>query len=202
MTATAPTTEKMVFPAHAAPIGIFFIVVPTLVILATAACLLLQRLPFFLIMPMLAVAVSCMVLVKEAIEEMGQVTLEWSGQGLTVHRVLGSVSYYWSHVEAVESFDPGATFGDLGRHEEGRTAIGLFIRNPMRKERPIGAPPDVMLVSRTGEDGDRLPKLAERLGFVRRYGGGKEARRLGGAAGEAPAKPKTKAARSFRRTAA
>lgn len=202
--ASTPSVDKIVFPASYAPIGIFFAVVPILVVLGIAACLVFVRLPILVMLPLLAVAGCCVVLAKEAIDEMGQVTVEWSAQGLTVHRVLGSVSYYWSHMEGVEGYDPGATFGDFGRHEEKRQAIGLFIRDPNRKARDAGAPPDVMVVSRAGDAGEKIPKLVERIAHARRYGGGKDARKFGAAPpAKSASKPAAaKAARSFRRTAA
>ncbi len=202
---TPPSADKVVFPRSISPIGVYFVVVPSVVVLGIAACLVFQRLPILVMLPLLAVAGCCMALVKESIDEMGQVTVEWTSQGLTVHRTLGSVSYYWSHMEGVEMYDPGATFGDFGRHEEKRAAIGLFIRDPNRKARDAGAMPDVMIVSRAGDEGDKIPKVVERLAHARRYGGGKEARKFGAAApAKVESKPaaKKKAARSFRRVAA
>ncbi len=202
---TPPTSDKVVFPPSFSPIGIFFVVVPSLVVLGIVACLVFQRLPILVMLPLLAVAGCCVVLAKEAIDEMGKVTIEWSPQGLTVHRTLGSVSYYWSHMEGVEGYDPGATFGDFGRHEEKRAAIGLFIRDPNRKARDAGAMPDVMIVSRAGAEGEKIPKLVERIAHARRYGGGKGSRKFGAAApANVASKPtaKSKSARSFRRAAA
>jgi hypothetical protein len=198
--ASTPAVDKVVFPASFAPIGIFFVVVPALVVIGIAACLMFHSLPIFVIMPLLAVAGCCVYLVKEAIDEMGPVTVQWSTQGLTVHKALGSVSYYWSHMEAVEGYDPGATFGDFGRHEEKRQAIGLFLRDPNRKSRDAGALPDVMIVSRAGEAGENIAKVVERLAHARRYGGGKDARKFGAAQSNSAAGAKP--ARAFRRAAA
>lgn len=40
--------------------------------------------------------------------------MKWSAMlGITVRRLLGAESYYWSQVRRVAVFDPGATFGDL-----------------------------------------------------------------------------------------
>ncbi len=205
MSGSAANTDQMVFPAHPSPIGIFFVAVPGLIIVFIGVCFSIYVLPLILKILLLPVLGSCIYAVKNALDEMGQVTLEWSGQGLTVHRILGSDSYYWSHVEGVELYDPGATFGDLGRHEEKRQAIGLFVRDPARKQRPHGSPPDVMVVSRAGEAADKIPKLVERLSNAKRFGGGKDARKLGAAAAtDSKGKPakSSKSSKAFRRTSA
>lgn len=197
MPANAQPQEQVIFPAHVSPIGIFFVVVPVLIMIFGALSLSMMRLPIVLMILLLVVMGSCAVLLKSAVEEMGQVVIDWSGQGITVKTLLASTSYYWSHIERVELYDPGATFGDKGRHEELRMAIGLYLRDPERKQRDESEPPDVMLVSRTDGSADKIPKLVERLSNAKRYGGGKDARKLG-AAGSANG---GRAARSFRKQA-
>lgn len=191
---SAPKSDTLVFPMHVSPIGIFFVIVPTVVILFTGMALWTTKLPLPLIGLLLVVVASCVALAKAAIDEMGAVTIEWSGQCVTIHRVMGSETYYWSHVERIETFDPGATFGDLGRHEEKRIALGLLVCDRTKKGALAEAPPNVLLISRVNEDKERIPKLAERLGNAKRNGG-KEMRKLGGAAQAANGK----SPKSFRR---
>ena len=191
---TPPSNDTVTFPLHLSPIGIFFTIVPALVIATAAYCFMIYKLPIVLMLLMIAVSGCCAALIKAAIEEMGPVTVEWSTQGVTVRGVLGAMSYYWSHIERVETYDPGATFGDRGRHEEQRVAIGLFIRKPAKKNVVGDDVPDIMIISRAGEAGEKIPKLAERLSNARRYGG-KDTRKIGGQ----PAN--SRQARQFRRTA-
>jgi hypothetical protein len=197
MAANTPHSETVEFPHHPSPIGVFFVVVPTLVVVFGAIVIASYRLPWIMYILVATVMGCAAVLAKTAIDEIGKVKIEWSAQGVTVHRILGSESFYWSHVERVELLDPGATFGDNGRHDEGRSAIGIFIRDPQRKDRPLSDTPDAMLVSRVGEQAGKIPKLAERLANAKRFGGGKDGRKLGGSAPSQPGR----AAKQFRRTA-
>ena len=120
----------------------------------------------------------------------------WSARS---HNILAEQSHYnWSNIERVELYDPGATFGDFGRHAESRSAIGLFIRDPAKTNRQLGDLPDVMLISRVGAAAEKIPKLSERLSNARRYGGGKDSRKIGSSA---PA-GKGRTAKQFRRSAA
>jgi hypothetical protein len=116
-----------------------------------------------------------------------------------VRRITGSSTYYWSQIDRIEVFDGGASFGD---NEERRAGIALYMRDPQRKvagdaPKKVGdAPPDVQLISYTGDMAAKIPKLVERLSNAKRAaGGGKDARRLG-------AKPAqgNKAGKSFRRS--
>ncbi len=179
MSSSPSTPEQIQFPTRFSPIGVYFAVVSSLTITFALATFLSTRLPLPLMGLLLAVIGCCVVLLRNSIEEMGSVTIEWSSQGVTCRRPLGSVSYYWSHIERVELYDPGATFGDFGRHEDGRSAIGLFLRNPANANKPASDVPDVMLISRVGEAAEKIPKLAERLSNAKRYGGGKDARKIG-----------------------
>lgn len=180
MPENSKASEQIAFPMSRSPIGAFFIVVPALIIVVGAIAQITTKMPLLLRFMILAVMASCIVLLKSAIEEMCDISVEWSAQGVTVKNLFGATTYYWSQVERVELFDPGATFGDMGRHEETRHAIGLYIRNPDKQQRADGDPPDVMVVSRAGSAGDTIPKLVERLSTAKRYGGGKDARKLGG----------------------
>lgn len=198
MPTSAQTTDKIQFPTHASPIGIYFASVSSLTIVFAVGTLVTARLPIILMLLLVAVAACCVALLKQAIDEMSAVSIEWSNQGVTVGRLLGTVNYTWSHIERVELFDPGATFGDNGRHEEKRTAIGLYIQDPAKKNRPSGDLPDVMLISRVGAAAEKIPKLAERLSNARRYGGGKDGRKIGTSA---PA-GKGRSSKQFRRSAA
>lgn len=198
MSSSPTTSDKIHFPTHLSPIGIYFAVVPGLVVVFAAATLLTTRMPIVLMILIGAVAACCVALLKQAIDEMGAVTIEWSNQGVKVSRPLGSVDYAWSHIERVELYDPSATFGDNGRHEEKRSAIGLYIHDPAKKNRPSGDLPDVMLISRVGAAAEKIPKLSERLSNARRYGGGKDGRKIGT---NAPA-GKGRSGKQFRRSAA
>ena len=196
MPGSTPASEKIAFPARFSPIGAFFVVVTGGIVVCSALAMLGHRVPVLLMLLIVGVMACCLKLLKEAVEDMGDVTIEWSSQGLDVHRLTGSSSYSWSQIDGVELFDPGGTFGDHGRHEEKRAAIGLYLRDPERKQRP--ALPDVMVVSRAGEAADKIPKLCERLSHAKRFAGGKDARRLGGHAASPVA---GRAVKSFRRTA-
>ena len=205
MSASPPTTDKVDFPTCVSPIGIYFAVVASLIIVFAASTFLTTKLPIVLMLLLVTVVACCFALLKTAIDEMGAVTIEWSNQGVTVRRLMGSVSYYWSHVERVDLYDPGATFGDNGRHAENRSAIGLFIRDPAKPNRPSGDLPDLMLISRVGDAAEKIPKLSERLSNSKRYGGGRDGRKIGSAAqrSAAPAAPaKARSSKQFRRSAA
>ena len=193
--ASTPATEQVEFATRVSPIGIFFGVVSASVVVCAAITMASHKPPVLLMLLMMGVMGCCIKLLKNAIEDMGQVTIEWSSQALVVHRLTGNSSYSWSQIDSVKLFDPGATFGDHGRHEEKRAAIGLYLRDPERKQLPDL--PDVMVVSRAGEDAEKIAKLCERLAHAKRFAGGKEVRRVG-----AVAIPAGRAAKSFRRTAA
>lgn len=196
MTGNNPASEKIAFPPRFSPIGAFFVVVTGCVVAFSSVAMFDHKVPVLLMLLIVSVMGCCFKLLKEAVEDMGSVTVEWSSQSLEVHRLTGSSSYSWSQIDAVELFDPGATFGDHGRHEEKRAAIGVYLRDPARKQRP--AMPDVMVVSRAGEAADKIPKLCERLSHAKRFAGGKDARRLGAHVASPAA---GRAAKSFRRTA-
>ena len=169
----------MEFPARVSPIGAFFVLVPFLSLVTIGWTIAHHRLPIYIILLLVVVAGCCGKLLKEAIEDLGPVGVEWTNQGVTVSRLLGSYSFTWSQVEKVEKHDPGATFGDFGRHEDSRAGVGLFIRNPDRKERAIDAAPDVLILSRCGADAEKVGKLAERLTHAKRFAGSKDPRRSG-----------------------
>jgi|LNFM01.1.fsa_nt_gb hypothetical protein len=199
MSATPTTPEQILFPTRISPIGVFFVIVSSLTIAFALVTFLSTRLPIPLMVLLFAVVGCCAVLLRNAIEEMAAVTIEWSSQGVTCRRLLGSVSYYWSHIERVELYDPGATFGDFGRHEGGRSAIGLYLRDAAKANKPASDVPDVMLVSRVGEAAEKIPKLADRLSNAKRFGGGRDSRKIGGVA---PAASPPRAGKQFRRSAA
>jgi hypothetical protein len=204
--ANAPSSENMVFPAAIAPIGVFFVVVPAAIILAAIYVLVRYNLPWIIIASLPVVIVTCGMLIKQAVSDMSEVTVEWSSQGLTVRSALGGSIYSWTELEKIELHNPGASFGDRGRADDARASIGLFVRDPSRKEREHDAPPDVTILSRSGDDVAQLPKLVERLSAMKRgNGGGKDGPRKFGAPapalGKAAKSGKAAGAKSFRRTA-
>ena len=186
-------TESMDFPARISPIGGFFLAVPTAIVATIVWTITFHALPIYITALLIVIAGCCVKLVKEAIEDLGQVTVEWTTQGVTVNRLIGSFAFSWSEVE---KHDPGATFGDSGRREDGRAGVGLFIRNHERgKERVSDTLPDVLIVSRCGADAERVVKLAEKLAHAKRFAGGRDPRRGG------IAQPAGRSTKAFRKTA-
>jgi len=203
--ATTPASEQMVFSPAIAPIGVFFALVPAFISLAALVAIIFNSLPLSLIALLLGLVGCCTMLIKRAVGDMCQVTVEWSPQGLTIHRLFGGATYPWTHIERIEMLDPGATFADFGRHEELRAGVGLFLRDPSRKERLPGDPPDVLVLSRCGGEAERIPKLTEKLSAAKRgANGGRDIRKIGapptiGAPKQAKA---GKSGKGFRRNAA
>lgn len=195
--AAAPQSERIDFPARVSPIGAFFVLIPTLILFTIGWTIVHHRMPIYIILLLLVVAGCCGKLLKEAIEDLGPVSVSWTSQGVTVNRLIGSYTFSWSQVEKVEKHDPGATFGDFGRHEDGRAGVGLFIRNPDRKDRAIDAPPDVLILSRCGSDADKVANLADRLVHAKRFAGGKDPRR----GGVVPAGGANRPNKAFRKSA-
>lgn len=202
----APASDQMVFPAAISPIGAFFVAVPAAIILTAAFVLVTHELSLIVIAVLPIVMVSCAMLIKQAVTDMCEVTVEWSSQGLTVGRITGGTAFVWTEVEKIEAHDPGVGFGDAAGGD-GRASLGLYIRNPERKEREHGEPPDLIVLSRAGVEAEKIPKLVDRLSTAKRGAGGKQGRRFGApppAVGK-PAKgaKSTKGAggKSFRRTA-
>ena len=189
-----PTSgEKLEFPATNTPIAIFFAVVPTLTVVAIVAAIFKNKLPLFLIAPLLVLAVSCVIVAKEAVTHLGDTNLEITPQELVVTRLIGSASYPWNTIESIKLIDPGATFSDASRTDENRQAIGLFLKMPDRKEAPPNDRPDVLVVTRAGEDGDKVMKAFDKISIAKRNAGGKSGGKING-----PANGR----KSFRKTAA
>jgi hypothetical protein len=168
--ATPNGPEKFEFPATNTPIAIFFVIVPTLTTLAIAVSLFKHKLPFYLIAILLVLAAACILLVKEAISHIGDVTIELTPQEIVVRRLTGSASYPWSTIESMKLIDPGATFSDASRDDENRSGIGLFLKVPNRKEAPANDQPDVLVLTRSGEDSAKIIKLFDRMSIVKRNG--------------------------------
>ncbi len=150
------------------PIAVFFAIVPLLTLIATVVALLNNKFPAYLVAQLLVVAGGCIVLVKLALDGLGSVTLEITPQELIVRRMLGSTSYPWSNIEGVKAFNPGPTFANSGRGEDGHAGLGLFLRLPDKKTRDSEAEPEVLLVSVTSEDTDKVKKACTRLELARR----------------------------------
>ncbi len=188
------TADRFEFPATNTPIAIFFTVVPTLTTLAIAVAIFKNKLPLFLIAILLVLAVSCILLAKEAANHLGPLTIELTPQEIVVKRLLGSSSYPWSMIEHIKLIDPGATFSDASRDDEKRAGIGLFFRMPDRKEAPPDDRPDALLVTRSGDEAAaKLMKACDRMAFMKRNGSGSRSGKINGTA---PAGRK-----SFRKTA-
>ena len=194
MPANVPASDTIEFPAQRSPLAIFFVVVPVLTIVTIAIVVLNHKLPIYLMCLLGVVAIGCLALAKAALETIGDVTLELTGEELVVKRLLGSASYSWSHIESVKKFDPGPTFADT-RSEEGSAGIGLFLRDPERKkEREADAPPDVLIVSRNAEEADKVAKACERIANARR-------KAMGGAGDQRRGAVGGKSTRAFRKPA-
>ena len=192
MTATTPPADQIEFPAQKSPLAMFFVVVPTLTIVTIALVVMQHKLPLYLIALLLLVGGGCMMLAKAALESLGDVKIDLTGEELVVRRLVGSASYSWSNIESVKMLSPDPTFADI-RGEEGTIGIGLFMRNPdKKKERDADAPPDVLIVTRSAEEADKVAKACERISNARRkaLGGGGDQRRGGsGKQGKAFRKP-------------
>lgn len=165
---TSQVADKIEFPGRTSPLTVFFVVVPILIIVLTGWVLMKYRLPIPLMGLLAIVAASCAVLVKSAAEHLGEISVELTAEEVIVKRVVGSASYGWSQIESVKVVAASPSFGDSGRGEEGRCGLGLFLRTAEKKERSASDPPDVMVVSRSGEDVGQLQKAAERLSNARR----------------------------------
>lgn len=195
MKVASKQAESIEFPAQNSPIAMFFAVVPALTFFAVVFALLRNSFPTYLVGQLLVVAGGCLFMVKLALEGLGPVTLEMTPQELVVKRMLGSTSYPWSNIESVKLFDPGATFANSGRGEEAHAAIGLFLRAPDKKARDGDAEPDVILISASAEEADKLAKACNRLELARR-------KAMGGASNEPRRGGLGKPAKGFRRPAA
>ncbi len=188
MTAPTPPADQIEFPAHKSPLAIFFVVVPTLTIVTIAAAVIQHEMPLYLIALLLLVGGGCIMLAKAAVESLGDVTIDLTGEELVVKRLVGSASYSWSNIESVKTLRPDPTFADI-RGEEGTIGIGLFMRNPdKKKEREADAPPDVLIVTRSAEEADKVAKACERISNARRKAMGGGDQRRGGIGSGKPAK--------------
>jgi hypothetical protein len=168
MNSNSKSAELIEFPAQNQPIAIFFVVVPLATLIAIVVALLLNKFPPYLIGQLLVVAGGCIAMAKFALEGLGSVTLEITPQELIVKRMLGSTSYSWSNIESIKAFNPGATFANGGRSEDGHAGLGLNLRRADKKARDVDAEPDVLLVSFGAEDADKISKACTRLENARR----------------------------------
>lgn len=191
---SAPTSDEIEFPMRMPPLAVFFVAVPILTIIFIVMVLVEYRMPLLLKIFLFLLGGSCIALIREAFNHLGAVTIQMSGQELIIKRMLGRSSYSWSEIEQVKLVDPGASFSD-SRHDEGRAGIGLFLRDPEKKVRAPDAEPDVILLSRSGDDAGLVIKACERIATVKRMSvNGRDPKRTTGLA----AKP----GKSFRKTQA
>ena len=191
---SAQQADQIVFPARIPPLAVFFVAAPLGTIMAIAVVLFTYKLPMLLIILLGLVGISCIALIKEAVVHLGPTTLEMTGQGLVIKRMLGSECYSWSQIDKVKLVDPGPSYSD-SRHEEGRAGIGLFLRGAETKERAPEAEPDVILICRSAVDAGPVILACERIATVKRMSvNGRDPKRTGGMAG--------KQGKSFRRTTA
>ena len=160
--ASVPKGDHIEFPAQMPPLAVFFVVAPLLTIVAVTLALMQHQLPMLLKVLLFLLVGSCVALVREAIGHIGEVTIEMTGQELIVKRLIGSASYSWSQIDQVKLVDPGASFSDI-RNDDGRAGIGLFLRDAEKKERAPDAEPDVVLISRSGDDAGLVIKACERI---------------------------------------
>jgi hypothetical protein len=144
------------------PLALFFIVVPSLTLVALIATIATQSFPLPLLGLLAVVGICCLLWVREAIGQVGATTLELTKEELKVKRMLGGDSFSWSFIEAIKVCDPGPTLGDSGRHDDVRAGLGLYLKNG-GKERLPDAPPDVLIVSGSGDLAAPIVKAAERL---------------------------------------
>lgn len=192
---SSTASDVIEFPAKTSPIAVFFVVVPLLTLIAVVVALTRNKFPAYLVGQLLVVAGGCIVLVKLGLEGLGSVTLEITPQELVVKRLLGSTSYPWSKIESAKAFNPGPTFANSGRGEDGHAGLGLFLRMPDKKTRADDAEPDVLLVSVTSDDTDKVKKACNRLELARR-------KAMGSAGTEQRRGGLGKPAKGFRRPAA
>lgn len=203
-TAAVPNAEQITFPASYTPIGVAMLVVSALIVVAIMYVTIMLKIPLVLKVMLGLLAGSCFMMIKATLEDMSAVTITWTAQELVVARMLGSVSYPWSHIEGVKAFDAGATFADAGQNEEdGRAAIALQMRqsarvaNPKDKTAQLAEVPPAMIISRAGDEAAKIPKAVQRLNIAKNTaGGGGDVRKFGAAASGG------KSAKAFRRSQA
>lgn len=155
--------DILVFQRPPSPLAIFFIAVPALLLLMLAITIANHKFPLPLLGLLAVLGGSCMFWISQAIGEIGTVTIEMTPEELRVKRLVGSSSYSWSFVESVKMFDPDSTMADGGRTDEGRAGIGLYLRDPNKKERAPDAPPDAVLVSGIGDLAEHIVKSIDKI---------------------------------------
>ena len=144
------------------PLALFFLIVPTLTVLALIASVATRSLPLPLLGLLTVVGVCCLLWIRDALGQIGGTTLELTKEELKVKRMFGGDSFSWSYIEGIKVCDPGPTLGDSGRHDDVRAGLGLYLKNAA-KERLPDAPPDVLIVSGSGDLAAPIVKAAERL---------------------------------------
>jgi hypothetical protein len=144
------------------PLALFFLIVPALTLMALVATIATRSFPLPLLGLLTIVGVCCLLWIRDAIGQVGGTTLELTKEELKVKRMLGGDSFSWSFIEAIKVCDPGPTLGDSGRHDDVRAGLGLYLKNS-GKERLPDAPPDVLIVSGSGDLAAQIVKAAERL---------------------------------------
>ncbi|MGE0628075.1 MAG: hypothetical protein AB7O43_09655 [Hyphomicrobiaceae bacterium] len=171
--------EAIVFARGFAAMPTFFAVVPVLLLLVIGVNVATNRLPLPLIGLLLMAGACCIVWVSEAVNHLGDVTVELTDQELRVRRLFGSSSYAWSSIDEVRLVNPGPTLSDTSRAADGRAGIGVFLRTSTKAQRNENAEPDVVLVSGAADKAEQIIKAADRIAlFQRRIGSGRGTKRV------------------------
>ena len=154
--------DTIEFTRRRAPLAIFFLVVPALVLVMIVATVVTHRFPPVLLGLLAAVGASCAFWVKTSLEQIGSVVVEMAPQELRIKRLLGGVSYAWSDIDTIKLVDPGASLSDSGRQDGGRVGIGLYLRTKNQNRTPE-QPPDEIIITATQDGAAMVIKAGERI---------------------------------------
>lgn len=167
--AAAAAVTTIFLPRGISAMAAFFAAVPALTILAIGIAVMRNALPLPLTALLAIVACSCGYWIKIALPQLGDINIEMTAHDLVIKRLIGRSTYPWSQIESVKLFDPGSTLADSGRGEEGRVAIGLFLRSTAKTRTP-DAPPDVTVITGTADNAEPIIKACERITVHHRRG--------------------------------
>ena len=166
--------DQIAFDRGLAPIAMFFLVVPMLILVMIGITLMTHSFPAPLVALLLVLAMSCLGWIVVSVQEVGSVTIELGAEEIKVKRMLGGESYSWAAIDDIKLLNPGPSLSDSGRHDDPRAAIGLWMKAE-KKDKSADLPPDVIIVSGSGPLAEVIVRSSERIiSHFRRGGGGSE----------------------------
>lgn len=170
-----PAAETITFERVRAPLAIFFVVVPAVLLLMIGVTFVNYKFPLALYGLLGAVGATCLVWIKLALDNIGNVAVELGAQQLSIKRLVGSTCHDWHDIELIKLVDPGATLADSGRQDEGRVGLGLYLKSKA-EQRADDAAPDEMIITANHDGAGAVIKASERLiAFHRKAAAGKGA---------------------------